>query len=624
VQPWLGMINRRVAQAVVLAGLATVAYASAIDNPFVYDDLSAISGNLLVRTPRVAWTFFAGGPASDGFAERQLRPLPMLSFAANYGCTGGAPRWFRLTNLALHIVICLLAAAVLRRLLTIVPLARGRPPLGEVDAEWAAFIGATMLAIHPTHSLVVLLVWKRATLMAAGFSLLALWCLLRLRGLGPTRPDSSRAAATLRLAMYGSHLLALLSKETAVVLPALLLLVDRWPRGPEAPRSPPPRATVALHAPLWLLSAVFLAVALARASPVFTLAPLAYLLVQMKVVWFYLATVIAPPLLSAAYSVHLPSGADPLAIAGGLALLAAIVASVLLARRAPLATLSALWALVALLPTSSVFPIPLLVDEDRVYLSAVLPWGVLGALVVVAARRNRTARAVVVGVMLGAGVAATLFTLGRGILWSSPPALWLDARLRYPNSYQANANLCGTLLGEPGMRPQALAVCREALYRFPGSGKIRAGFARLLAESGRTSEAEGVLADGLRADPDSAECLRAAGHLAWARARPAAAIGYYERALRTLALDDTVALYLASSYAEVGRIAEATGLANQLRRWPPPASPAQHLDLLKLFHAIGWDGQACAGYAKIRGTVQATPRLRESARSLEAACPLPR
>ena len=316
----------------------------------------------------------------------------------------------------------------------------------------------------------------------------------------------------------------------------------------------------------------------------------------------------------------LPSGTDPLVIGGGLALLGALTTSFLLARRAPLATLWVPWALVALIPTSSIFPIPLLVDEDRIYLSAVLPWGVLAALAVVVARRSRRARALVLGVGALGILAATALTFSRGVLWSSPQWLWLDARLRHPTSYQANANLCGALLGDRAMRPQALAVCRDALDLFPGSGTIRASFVRLLAESGRVGEAKAVLAEGFRSDPDSPECLRAAGHLAWARARPLEAIGYYERALRRLAIDDTVALYLASSYAEVGRIAEARDLATQLGRWPPSENPAQHLDLLKLFHALGWDARACAGYAVIRDAVTSSARLQAGARDLEAAC----
>jgi hypothetical protein len=82
----------------------------ALDNPFVYDDLLAISGNLLIRRLQVAWVFVAGAPTSEGFAygltvasatnrtaSATFRPIEVREYLTPHpgrchGCGGGQER----------------------------------------------------------------------------------------------------------------------------------------------------------------------------------------------------------------------------------------------------------------------------------------------------------------------------------------------------------------------------------------------------------------------------------------------------------------------------------------------------------------------------------------------------
>jgi len=618
-------MGRKVALAVLLVALATATYWGALDNPFVYDDLLAISGNLLIRKLQVAWVFIAGAPTSEGFASGQFRPLPMFSLALNYHWSGIAPWAYRCTNLILHVANCLLAALVLRRAVTAFPITKNGHVLDEREADWAAFLGSSFLAVHPIHSMVILLVWKRATLFACSFSLLAVWCLERLRGIGDAnRPPAGKSSAWLVVGLYASHLLALSSKETAVVLPAMLLALDLWPRPGREPTAHPRARSMALfHAPLWLLSVAFFLFLCPHAARSAELSRLAYLAAQMKVVWLYAAMVVAPHLLSAAYAIHVPAGVELLPMVGGLGVLALLVTSLMLAKRAPLPTLCAAWAIVALVPTSTVFPIPLLVDEDRVYLSCVFPWALAGAIAMAGLRRGKAKarQGIVVGLVLALAFAAA-FTVRRGALWSRPMLIWLDAKMRYPTSFQAVVNLCGSLAIEPSMARHALAGCGEAVKSYPDSEVAREGFVRVLATSGRTDQARAVLSEGLARQPESAKLLRLAGHLSWAQNQPQQAIDYYERSLRKLPLDSEIAIYLGSSYAQVGRKQEAVYLARQIAEWPEPEDMSSHLELLNLYHAIGWDERACAGYRALPSTVDASPEIASAAKlGLERACP---
>ena len=404
----------------------------------------------------------------------------------------------------------------------------------------------------------------------------------------------------------------------------MLLALDLWPRpGRATTEHRRARATVLFHAPLWTLSVAFFVLVYPHAARSAELSPLSYLATQMKVVWLYAAMVFSPNLLSADYAIHVPSGVELLPVAGGLGVLALLATSLLLARRAPLPTLCAAWAILALVPTSTIFPIPLLVDEDRVYLSCVFPWALAGTIAVVGLGRGKAwARAgIVVGLVLALAFASA-FTVRRGALWSKPFLIWLDAKMRHPTSFHAAVNLCGSLAIEPGMERHALAGCQEAVKSFPDSEVAREGFVRVLVKSGRTDEAQGVLSEGLARQPESAKLLRLAGHLAWAQNQPQEAIGYYERSQRKLPLDAEIAIYLASSYAQVGRKQDALYLAGKLAEWPAPEETSSHLELLNLYHAIGWNDRACAGYRAIGFSVDASPELAAATKlGLESTCP---
>jgi tetratricopeptide (TPR) repeat protein len=191
-RPWL---------AAALALLAVVVYLPSLDNAPVYDDVF-----LVQKDPRVVESGHLGEIwSSDYWPGRRpsynYRPLTTTSFAwvARLGTGQRGP------NLLLH-AACSLAAFGLALCLGLSAL--------------PAFVSGALFACHPLHSEALYLVVGRGELLAALFGLgFLIGVLRRWHGLG--------------LALL--YAAALLSKESAVMLPLLALLLWKTTRPDEAP-----------------------------------------------------------------------------------------------------------------------------------------------------------------------------------------------------------------------------------------------------------------------------------------------------------------------------------------------------------------------------------------------------
>ena len=179
----------------LLAGL----YLPFIGGGFLTDDFAHIVHLSTIESP----TRLIDGPDAFGF----YRPVTQASLAATPGLHGNHPSQARAFNVAVHALVIAMAFIVARLVL-------GSP--------FGAGLAALAFALTPkAPSIAVLWISARGELLVALFSLasIAAWIMWSRRG----RAWWLAAA----LAAYG---LALLSKETATLLPALLLLTPRSER----------------------------------------------------------------------------------------------------------------------------------------------------------------------------------------------------------------------------------------------------------------------------------------------------------------------------------------------------------------------------------------------------------
>ena len=237
------ILNSGFALGALLVGVAVAAYANAWPNILVFDDRYYVVAE---RFSGLGWSglahlfaenVWAGYGADSGL----YRPLFAVFIAAEWALFGDWAAGYHLMNIALHAGASVLVFALLLRLLAIAP---ARPAANRV----AAFLAAAVFAVHPVHAEVVNSVFNGSELWATIAAAGGLLWLLREVDARPVRAWSGLALI---------YLLALLTRETAAVLPALAALV-LWFRSPGDWRARLRRTlpVVALSVPLALYLAL--------------------------------------------------------------------------------------------------------------------------------------------------------------------------------------------------------------------------------------------------------------------------------------------------------------------------------------------------------------------------------
>ena len=197
------------AAAGLLAVICVVAFWNSFQAGLLLDNQT-----ILLRDPRLRAVDWEGVRAVFAHqywwptAESQLyRPLTTLSYWFNYSVLGGAEQatGYHAVNLLLHWVAAALAFALVRAV-------SGR--------GWLALAAAAVFAVHPLTVESVTNVVGRADILAALSVMGGLLLYRRFRG------SSGRRAAAALGGLGAVYLAGVFCKESAVVLPAALLLHD--------------------------------------------------------------------------------------------------------------------------------------------------------------------------------------------------------------------------------------------------------------------------------------------------------------------------------------------------------------------------------------------------------------
>jgi tetratricopeptide (TPR) repeat protein len=178
--------------AAVFPAAALALYWGTLRHPLVFDDLSLVQ-QALQR---------GGAAASPGLGTRALSEA---TFGWIQGLLGANLAWQRLFNVLLHGAVGAALFGFLARLF--------KQVLGDSRAPWTAFLCALAFLLHPVAVYGVAYLAQRSILMATLFSVLSLWCVLE--GL-------LRGSARWHVAAAAAYLLAVYSKEHAVMLPAVV------------------------------------------------------------------------------------------------------------------------------------------------------------------------------------------------------------------------------------------------------------------------------------------------------------------------------------------------------------------------------------------------------------------
>ena len=194
--------------AALVALIAFFAFANSLGGDFVYDDDRQILMNPTIQQPHLygkaltsdVWAFKGDGTVA---ASNYYRPVFVFWMITNFALFGANPFGWHLLNVALHVFVCLLALAVLRRC--------GFEPA-------ASFVLSAVFAVHPVH------VENVAWISGSPDILLSLFFLSSLLVLPRSKNKGTRWHYASSLAFYG---LAQGTKEIAILLFPLYFLAFR-------------------------------------------------------------------------------------------------------------------------------------------------------------------------------------------------------------------------------------------------------------------------------------------------------------------------------------------------------------------------------------------------------------
>jgi len=432
----------------VFLGVAFALYGNALGNGLVFDDDIVAATNYDLGSLK----------GLKGFFETRYRPVRHLSFALDHLLWGRNAWGLHLSNVLHHALACVLAFRVVRRL------------AGE-RAAWAATL---LFAVHPVQTEAVAYVSGRRDLLLTIFFLLGFLSFLSYRDTGRRRHI---------LALLGWLALAAGTKESAVTLPAVLLLYDLIV-------DPQPfRRRLLFHAPSLVLAAGFaVRVAFGEASQQEGFhggSALTHYLAVPCLYGLYLWRFVMPVRLLGDYSYDaFPLPRSPLApsfLGAATALLALVCAVVLLRRRAPLVAFGIAWFLTTLLPVVQIIPFHELAAEHHLYLASI---GLCLAAGAAFERAPRRPAVLVLGVALL--VALAVRTVVRNRDWKDAETFWGVTARDAPRCARAQFNV-GYLRALRGEYEEAMPHLRAAV-QIRGNAQDRYGLGCALLALGRSIE----------------------------------------------------------------------------------------------------------------------------------------
>lgn len=528
--------NRTVLLFFTLIGL--ILYLNSLNAPFHYDDIYFLKENLGIKSFSLFWQRLSGNIS----ALFNGRPFLLLTFLVNYKLGGLQTLGYHLLNVSIHIGNAFFLYLILRKYVA---------SDDEKELSLKTVLASVLFLIHPICTESVTYISSRSSELSALFVLLSMYCFFR--------ATEHRLRAGPYLLSVAFFILGLMTKETAIVLPALLLLFDYFfiSKGAAGLRN-----RLAYHVPhLFVLGlAAFVYASLITAPSLSVERPwTTHVLTELNVFTQYLRLLAVPVGLNIDHEVMPSSIIDGRVVISILILSALLFGAIVSRKKYPLFSFSFFWFAVNLLP----FLLVRLEDfmaERWAYLASIGFCIALAELLTTITNIYRRTGAAVIAVVMLAGGALTVM---RNNVYASPLLLWEDAAKKSPGKYRPLVNLSSAYM-ENGDPAKAVASAREAITLWKASGSrndnILTAYLNLAAAYGTDQKAEDALKSVEKASAQSVDYHAALGALYMNQGRFSEALASFKKAL---ALSPQSAAYLFL----VGECYESLKLKNKAREY---------------------------------------------------------
>jgi protein O-mannosyl-transferase len=542
-----GTRKKSVALACVLL-LAFLVYANTLVNGFVYDDHEQVETNPYVHSFHYVGRILTTTVWSFQGAEGQTnyyRPLMTLSYLVCNKLFQSLPYGFHLLNILLNCMAVWLVFLLCLRL------------FGD---ETMAVCAAAIFALHPIHTEVVAWIAAVTELQLAVFYLATFVLFLRL---GSSDRRQERATQVL---MCCSFVLALLSKEQAVTLLALVVIYEHLYRADCTLTNW--KTKVSRYGGLAAIGCVYLifrATVLGGLAPVLKhpeVTPSQVPMAALALLGQYAAKLFWPHPLLAFYVFHRSTSVlDPSVLLGIVVVLTAVALFVLLWRHARMYSFALIWIAVTLAPVLNPRWMATNVFTERyLYLPSVGFCALIAGFVVWVFRRGAARVPLFRWAMLAAAVAfcalAATQIVGRNRDWHDDWTFLTRTLTTEPRASLMRTDL-GSLEWSRLHRDDAERQWLLALTDKPDNVVALSNLGLAMVEKQRFPEAESYLRKAIELRPHFAAPHMNLGRVYLAEGRPGAAETEFREAVEIYPLSTAARNALGEFYFDQGKLAEA-------------------------------------------------------------------
>lgn len=486
----------------VLGCLATGLYLNTLSNYFTNWDDGMIYSNYLVRSLdwdnlRKIFSYERGGT---------YQPIRVLSYAIDFHFWKLNPMGYHVTNILFYVSTCIMVFLTLKLLSRHL-----REGTGEGSHERVALAGAFLFAVHPVHVEAVAWLAARKEVLQGFFFFAAFFLYLKAREEGGRRRILYLGLGLLMI------LLATLSKPSAIVFPAVLLVY-------EVARS---RETwMDVLKKHWLfficsigISIVFVSILIKVMIDAGGVKPyrggsfFSNVLVSFYAFLYNIKLLAFTVNYSASYTIDLPRpllGLRTLFVLGVTVLLFGL--SIWSLRKGKVFFFTFFFFLVTLLPFLNLVPTSTILADRYVFIPSFAYCFLLGVgfdrFYTLQARHcsegflKLLSMALLVFLLTG----YSFMTIRQNRIWENSYTLWADAVEKYPGSNTANA-LLGVVYLDLGMDEEAIKYLEKAVQILPYDYQSRNNLGIVYGRSGQPEKALKAFLTALSLRPDDESIL---------------------------------------------------------------------------------------------------------------------
>lgn len=486
----------------LIAVLGFIVYANSLGGDFVWDDNHLIRDNVYIKK----WAFLAeiftrhiGTGANIEYFS--YRPLQMLSYMADYFIWGINPLGYHLTNVTLHIFAAFGVYWMVRTFF-----GRGLLP----------FFTAALFVAHPVHTAAVAYASGRADPLALIFML---------SGLIFYSKSLDKGKIVMYCAALLCFVLALLSRESSIIFPVLLILYHYCSgKRVRASRFLPAIGLAIVYVTVRLTLLSELLTHVVSASTVRERLPGAF-----AAITGYIRLMVFPVGLHMDYGNALFSFTDQKAVAG--ILITAVFLGIAFRKRKTdrILFFSVVWFFAALLPVANIYPVNAYMAEHWLYVPSIGFFIILGRILSGACLRSA-------GRMAGvAGAAVVLLfyswqTIEYNRFWRTPLLVYQRTLEYSPQSVRALAGLAREY-HRGGKNREAIALSEKALLIDPFYGAAYSNMGKAWMSLGEAGKAVDSFEKAVELDPERPGAYNNLGIAYLAAGNAEEAISAYRKAI---------------------------------------------------------------------------------------------